>query len=389
MEFLVLLSFLGFAFAATGSHDVDANPSDDADTDGDDVPAPDTPEPSDDPLSLTVSGSGTFLGSEGDDTVALGDPVDLDFDGPVSIETADGNDLIDFFSADDYGDRDALEASRIVGLNIDAGTGDDTVDVVGEAVVIDGGAGNDSISLYGIDAVVSGGDGNDVISVESDAGEPIVVNGGLGDDTITGAINVALNGGEGNDVISAIGGAFAGEGYAAVPDGGPGDDTIRFDVLTDLSGRGSTQVALGGTGADVFELTVDEGDPDTVLDFSAAQALGRLDDEGNPVFGTGDYSFSDPAEVSFDTLVIRDFEPGVDSIVLEADPLSDDYTLSSVTVSEVTAADGSTNTEVAIRYENPGLYDRIVIVILQGATGVTAEDIELAGVNASVDVAVA
>ncbi|MDJ0823202.1 MAG: hypothetical protein QNJ09_15510 [Paracoccaceae bacterium] len=392
MELFVLLSFLTLALAAAST---DGDDTDTADTGGETPPNPwqpddDTQGPGDEepgpgdpasPVSLSITSSGAFTGSTGDDTITLGDPADLDLDGPVSILANDGDDLIDLFPGDDYSDAEALDDALIAGLNVDAGAGDDTVDAVGETAVIDAGTGDDSISFFGIDTTITSGEGDDVVTVESGGGDPIIVDGGPGADTITGAVNVRLNGGEGDDVVTGIGGPFAGAGYVAVSDGGPGDDTVGYDVLTDLSGQGSTQIARGGTGADQFVLTIDEGDPDATIDFASTPALGQLDGEGNTIFGAGDYRFSDTSEVFFDTLVVEDFEPGIDSLVLEADAQGDGYALASVTISEVSAPGGGTDTEVALRYENPASFDRVVIVTLEGATGVSASDISLDGAD--------
>src|SRR5690242_13831056 len=84
--------------------------------------------------------------------------------------------------------------------SVDAGIGNDRIDIVGDdAVVGIGGDGNDSITAswgYREGAVLSiGGDGgNDVIQVQGGEGPATAtLDGGIGDDSLTG--------GNGNDVI--------------------------------------------------------------------------------------------------------------------------------------------------------------------------------------------
>src|SRR5207248_5546243 len=120
--------------------------------------------------------------------------------------------------------------------------------------------------------------GNDTISVDDSAGtvvaQSIALDGGNGADRLNGGTFAAtLLGGGGNDTI--VGGAgadyiLAGGGNDAVW-GGAGDDQIYGDAGDDqLFGQVGNDT-LGGNGEDRLLLMGDNGDPDHLTSYPAAE----------------------------------------------------------------------------------------------------------------------
>jgi len=161
-----------------------------------------------------------------------------------------------------------------MGVNVDAGAGNDT---------LAGGGGSDTISGGLGDDVVAAGSGND--SLAGGAGND-TLHGGAGDDVISaGGDNDLVTGGDGNDAIS----------------GGTGNDTILGGAGDDfLSGDPGDDLLAGGTGNDTVDLTAGNdtlvfanGDgSDTVLNFDRSVnpgtglTLDQLDTSGLTT-GTG------------------------------------------------------------------------------------------------------
>ena len=226
--------------------------------------------------SLTIVGDGPFdrlelIGTVGADTVTstaatiLMNGVPVSFTsgtfGQIGISTAEGNDsivltdIVDPKVIDAGAGDDTVDLSAAVDATIFGGIGDDVL--IGSPAVdlIDGGSGDDYID---------GGDGNDTI-LGGDDNDYIIA--GLGDDWLYGGSgsdwfvwNVGdgsdvIEGGEGNDVLFANGDAsddiflLSANGTLLQIDHDPGGDV--FDV------RGIEEVnILGEGGAD--EVTVDD-----------------------------------------------------------------------------------------------------------------------------------
>lgn len=154
--------------------------------------------------------------------------------------------------------------------NIALGAGNDVVDAVTATVgvSIDAGAGNDSLETgTGADSLI-GGAGNDTIW--SGAGND-TVDGGAGNDILLGeAGNDSLSGGDGSDEI------WGGIG-ADTLDGGAGDDALII---------GSGDLAFGGAGDDVFYAYDNQGTGGTAT-IVGGEAGEDLTDPTNG--GDGDY----------------------------------------------------------------------------------------------------
>lgn len=221
----------------------------------DDTPAQPEPTddaPSDDP-SVTITAIDALLdGISDDDTVIFSGDAD------DTVVTGAGNDYIDGEDGDDQ---------------LSGGAGNDQ---------IEGGRGND---------ILQGGDGDDLL------------NGHIGDDTISGgAGNDALNGGDGQDILMGDDGDDAllgslgndilvGGAGADTLHGGAGDDLLydRADRDADYLNGGAGDDRLmggagdnlhGGTGADVFALTVQN---DALIeDFDPSEDLIEITHEGEP-----------------------------------------------------------------------------------------------------------
>ena len=155
-------------------------------------------------LNITNSDSNTLItGTSLNDTISnSGDRV--------TIDAADGNDLIDnggaYVSISGGAGNDTVlnYHSRIT---IDAGADVDYIENGGAYVSISAGAGNDSILHYESNSTIDAGAGNDIISIES--GNTNIITAGAGNDTIFGLklnLNSTIDAGAGNNVISIAGG---------------------------------------------------------------------------------------------------------------------------------------------------------------------------------------
>ena len=172
----------------------------------------------------------TIAGGEGgnDDDVlelsGLSGPVTVTYTGDEAGTVTDGTDTLSFSEIERLilGDgSDSVDASSGVltlGLNLDAGGGNDTVQGSGVADTIVAGDGNDSVMAGGGNDSIEGGQGSD--SLFGQDGDDTILGGSEGDLIEGGNQNDVLDGGTGDDSI----------------DGGDGSDTI-----------------LGGDGADAIE----------------------------------------------------------------------------------------------------------------------------------------
>ncbi len=142
--------------------------------------------------------------------------------------------------------------ANVESLDVQMGSGDDTLVGAGLSDSLDGGAGNDTLYGGGGNDTLTGGDGAD--SVHAGDGDDHI-DGGAGNDSLEGeAGNDTILGGDGDDSIDA--GDGTDDSGADIVDAGAGDDHVYADYRDNLD---------GGTGND--RLTLD------LSDHSAAQTL--------------------------------------------------------------------------------------------------------------------
>jgi Ca2+-binding RTX toxin-like protein len=226
---------------------------------------------------------------------------DFYYNGFVNLSASNLNDLINPFSYNQYNNYGIY-----IRYNIDAGDGNDSVDVgfseyacflnggSGDDSIygsnfddtITGGAGDDLIYTYGGNGITDGGDGNDVIYTYSNwlvgyGGQSDAASGGNGDDAMYGtgngldylygdAGNDTIDGGDGDDVLN--GGA---DDDRVV--GNTGDDTLDGGIGNDLliGGQGWDNVT-GGAGNDVFGVRMNSI-RDYITDFTVGEDTIRID----------------------------------------------------------------------------------------------------------------
>lgn len=117
------------------------------------------------------------------------------------------------------------------------GDGDDTAWGGDGQDFIDGGEGND---------FMAGGAGNDVLGDSHGYNE---VRGGPGDDLVGGTGLIC--GGPGNDSLGIVGGIYYGDDQAGLS---RGDDTFHFDAPSLAAYFSLNSVAIGGQGADTYNV---------------------------------------------------------------------------------------------------------------------------------------
>lgn len=197
-----------------------------------------------------------ITGSVGNDTVDVSETAPgvlaLTQNGVTSTATDIGFAYINTLSGDDTITSSTLVGSTsVVDQSIDAGTGNDSIDMTGVNggnIIAHGGDGNDAIvgPTAALTSQLYGDLGNDVITA---IGGDNFVSGGDGNDMLTaGPGNDTVNGGGGNDVI------FAGTGNDSLVSGG-GADIFYWNIgdgnaFIDGSGTQSTVVITGDKTAD-------------------------------------------------------------------------------------------------------------------------------------------
>ncbi|APZ51300.1 calcium-binding protein [Salipiger abyssi] len=376
MEVLLLLGLatFGIGFISPSDNDDDSDdavPDDDGDTGGE----PSTGDDSDE----------TITGTDGDDTIA-GGPTDLmDF----IVRAGAGNDLIEIedealYSGEtqtdvrgESGDDTIFAGSLARHFELDGGEDNDNIIVSGTAGtgLIDGGDGNDTISFTPGGILVDGGDGDDLITTDGEFfGEVSTIHGGDGDDTLASdALNTAVYGDAGNDVVMAFSQNWQGTAYYTSFDGGDGDDTIVIEENAITGGDPETGTfdgtyantvndIFGGAGSDTFQATVNEG---------------MLSESEIPDYFI-DNVLQEDGTLLLDVTRIADFEPGVDMLLIDGDPLDDGFTLSNARIEYTADAEGNAGSEVILRYESETDSARDVVITLDGAT-VTWDDIAFSG----------
>jgi hypothetical protein len=144
---------------------------------------------------------------------------------------------LDSFMQVEAGDGpDTITGAGVEGARVDAGGGDDLVEVEAQDSLFRGGAGDDRLFVEGGGNLLEGGDGDD--RLEADFSTLV---GGEGNDTLAG-LESAFDGGEGDDRILAA-------SYGKPIDGGGGDDLIDASqsLLADVTGgAGDDTIVIGG-----------------------------------------------------------------------------------------------------------------------------------------------
>ena len=180
-----------------------------------------------------ATGSGTFTGIEVIDATGAADSINAGAD-MVGLEIfADGgDDTVIGGSGNDTLIGEAGNDSIELGGGADmavGGTGIDTITGVDGADFISLGEGDESVAATGGNNTILGGAGNDTLSSDTGADQ---LQGGLGDDVLTASGgDDTIGGGTGADSIAAGDGAdlvVGGSGRDTI-DGGAGNDTIYGD----------------------------------------------------------------------------------------------------------------------------------------------------------------
>lgn len=312
---------------------------------------PDTEDNAEDDVLLVNMGD-TFEGTDDDDIITLAyNGEDTNFDQTsvlaetTTIDGGAGDDTIDLTVTDTGLDVTLERLSEING-----GDGDDTITVRAVGSITSGDAGDDTIDIIdGFGGTVEGGDGNDTITVGNLNTNPIAIYGGDGDDFIdaTNVNNGSVQGDGGDDLILLSYGNQGGNGYVVEAFGDEGDDTIRFDGSLTLDGTMEPMTAYGGEGDDTFELSLFEGRDGTA---------------------------SEDDRSSVDLIILGDFDPNEDDVVIEATVNDPDFTLASGRLDEDTDAG---ITKLIFTYEDSNGDDREVNVVLN-AVGVDWDDVSFA-----------
>ena len=247
--------------------------------DGSDVPSDDTSGQSEEDQGTFTLGDGAGQSNDAPPTI---DP-NLELTGSDQADILSGNagrDLIWGAAGSDLLTGRSGDDSIMAGLGRDevyGGAGNDLIFAGEGNDTIFGEAGNDVILGEGENDKIYAGPGDDLVS--GDAGSDQIF-GGEGRDTVLGGQgNDSIDGGLDNDLI------FGGDGADEVF-GGAGDDTIwgqamgAFDMELDfLNGGdgndvlmlGQADIANGGAGHDIFEITDYGGLAADIVDFDPSQ----------------------------------------------------------------------------------------------------------------------
>lgn len=168
----------------------------------------------------------------------------------VSINTGDGNDNIVNYDDGIYATiragsgNDYISNWQAANISLDAGDGDDEINIGGSNSTVDAGNGNDDIETYG-------------------SGKSISINGGSGNDYVrVGGANMTINGGRDNDVFEFS--YYNGSDHLIQYANGDGNDTLRNLRSNDLLHITDGNYSLQTIGNNLI-LTVGDGSM-TLLD---------------------------------------------------------------------------------------------------------------------------
>ena len=218
------------------------------------------------PFSIIgTSTSDNLLGGNNDQQIQA-------LSGQDTVDSGGGNDTID------GGDGDDLLISNSGNNSIIGGNGNDTLDSGDGTDILNGGNGDDIISSLGGNDSLIGGNGNDTLN-SGEGNDTLtgdnasdVLNAGGGNDSLTGGgNNDTLNGGAGFDTLT-------GDNGDDRLNGGAGDDILTGGRSNDvLDGGAGFDILEGGSGDDIFVLRAGDG-TDTILDLNlSGDRLGLAD----------------------------------------------------------------------------------------------------------------
>jgi len=198
--------------------------------------------------NVSLSGKNQFTdhiaGGEGNDTLVGTDQNDAIFlDDGISANHADASgariESVENFqlgAGDDILDMTSNQYIYTTDMNVDGGSGNDTIWAGSGDDTIDGGIGSDSIDGGAGDDTLHGGDGDD--ELEGSSGNDTLY-GGAGNDEIEGGSgDDTLHGGDGDDEL----------------EGSSGNDTLYGGAGNDeIEGGAGDDILFGGTGNDTLE----------------------------------------------------------------------------------------------------------------------------------------
>ena len=331
---------------------------------GDDDAVDEDPIATDPPIDTGNDGTPNYIeigplveGTDGSDIFNL-DNAPRDSLGslePVTINANGGDDIIALtpeaaVEPEEFG-PDAFYQSSISG-----GAGDDMIEVSAYASTVSGDEGNDTITVYGMDGNdIFGGAGDDLITGTQGGSSLVTIDGGSGNDTIDGrhTFTGRILGGDGDDVLLFGGADEPSAAFILHPDRGAGDDLLIYEgspILPAISEILRPINVNGGEGSDTFSVTFDEGEP--------------LSNEDLP---------EDTDLVTLGLIRIDDFEPGIDTLEIDASVTNSAYELSEVRLEEQ-EANGTTS--VIVSYTSETEVNRDVVITVN-ATGVDIDDLVL------------
>lgn len=350
------------------SQDPEANVSSDSIFDllgGDGDTGTDTVTESVDDNVILINGA-YYLGDDNDNTVTLN--PDDDFFVGLNIEAGGGDDQI-LLVDHDLSEFDAIATDN---TTIDGGSGDDLIEFYGDENYVVGGAGDDTINGFHFvgDSRVYAGEGDDHLWANNKSGGSVLLHGGSGNDTIDmrDIENGLGDGGDGDDLIYASGlENWYGTGYVTTADGGAGNDTINFVSDDTFIGITYFTEIMGGEGADTFELTVNEGEIFTP----------EYDDGYQPGYQENILS-NENGVIRIEGVSINDFDPQQDTLKIDVATANEEYTATTARLETGEDRDGDQQIFLVIRYESDTELTRDLLIGL-GDVDLDINDINFVG----------
>lgn len=315
-------------------------------------PDPDPEPPMEDGVTFVTSSS-TVIGTDDDDRFELSPDATTGVTN-LTLDAGDGDDVIDLLEPADDPDTGDQEFN-LFESEISGGAGDDVIELGANFSTVSGGEGNDTINVFNAGgAIILGGEGDDTIGGTLFAQDSATIDGGAGNDLIDARDfqNVGITGGLGDDTILLSFSNEPGAGFAISSNGGEGDDTIIYDGMAVFeSDFEAAQTTNGGSGADSFEIRFNEG-------------IAVLTDDADGL---------DPVEL--EVITIADFEPGTDMLQVEPFAANDGFTVGEARLEE-DAAEGITRLIIRFDSDTQPVRDAVIEI---GALGLDWDDVTFAG----------
>lgn len=202
-------------------------------------------------ISLYNSKRGEVETGSGSDSVHITvQSNSANWDNTFVVNTNAGDDSIIFENS---------ENSQFTHLDIDAGSGDDIIDISAlnansfsaDGRILDGGSGDDTITGSDGNETIIGGSGDDVINA---GGGDDIIQAGSGDDVI--------DAGDGDDIIQAGSGddTVIFDAADSIVNGGSGLDALIVSGTVNLDNVVSFEAIIGASGSDeIVEATLTDG----------------------------------------------------------------------------------------------------------------------------------